>query len=62
MGTSFYEETLRDGKTKKKTWAATYDFKESRKYWISEKEVLDGDLCRISCGRDYGPVVRQATF
>jgi len=40
---------IRDGKTRKKTWAANYDFKETRKYWIFEKEVLDDNLCRMCC-------------
>ena len=42
--------------------AAIYDFKETTKYWIFEKEVLDGNLCRMCCGRGYGPVARYATL
>ena len=49
-----------DGKERKKTWAPIYDLKETTNYWIFEKDMMDGSLCRICCGRGYGLVARQA--
>ena len=35
--------------------------KEKTGYWQLKQEVLDRSLCTASCGRGYGPVVRQTT-
>lgn len=48
----------RDGKARKKTSAATGDFKEKRKYWNLEEEALYHTPWRIHFGR---LVARQTT-
>jgi hypothetical protein len=37
------------------------NLKEKRRYWKLKEEALDRTLWRTRFGRDYGPVVRQAT-
>ena len=54
-------EDTRDGRTRKKMWAPTYDLKEKRRYWILEEEALDRTLWTIRCGSGCGLVVRQNT-
>jgi len=49
----------RGGKMRKKTSAATGDFKEKRSYWNLEEEALYHTLWRIHFGRRL--VARQTT-
>jgi hypothetical protein len=53
---------LRDGKLKKKTQAATFDyFKENRNYWKLREEVLDRTVRRTRFVRGCGPIAKETT-
>ena len=53
---------IRDGKTMKKTWAATKNLIEKRKYWKLKEEALDHTLRIIRFERGYGRIVRQTRW
>jgi len=38
------------------------DLKEKRRYWKLSEETLGRTLCRIPCGRNWGPLLRQTTW